>query len=120
MKFNGRCSLTKNIVANSLLFAKNGVYFVGDWLGLKPASMTYLQNGTATSAPPHCAIVFIYFLFFMFIHLIYLFTVFDSGRVSVDTSLKIDYPLNCSMWMYWTCAGKKMSQNEKILSIISK
>lgn len=46
MKFNGRCSVTKNIEANSLLLAKNGVHFVGDWLGLKPASMTYLQNGT--------------------------------------------------------------------------
>lgn len=53
MKFNGRCSLTKDIEANSLLYAKNGVFFVGDWLGLKPASMTYLQNGnTTTSASP--------------------------------------------------------------------
>lgn len=49
MKFNGRCSLTKNIEANSLLLAKNGVYFVGDWLGLKSASITYLQNGALTS-----------------------------------------------------------------------
>ncbi|XP_055303515.1 minichromosome maintenance domain-containing protein 2 [Sitodiplosis mosellana] len=90
LKFNGKCSHTKTIDSNSLLMARNGVCFIGDWLGLKPASLNYLQN------------------------------VMDSSRVTADSTSNIAYALKCAIWMYWSCSAKKMSQNQKDLTSISK
>lgn len=45
LKFNGKSTQTRSIEANSLLMARNGVCFIGDWLALKATSLNYLQNG---------------------------------------------------------------------------
>ncbi|XP_031627022.1 minichromosome maintenance domain-containing protein 2 [Contarinia nasturtii] len=90
LKFNGICTKTKTIEANSLLMARNGVCFIGDWFGLKASSLNYLQN------------------------------VVDSSRVTADRNSNIEYALNCAIWMYWSCSAKKMSQNQKDLTTISK
>lgn len=118
LKFNGRCSQMKTIEANSLLMARNGVCFIGDWLALKPASLKYLQSG----------ILLLSFLFWLLRFyeckhkrlLLLIFLVIDSGRVTADPKSNIEYALKCMVWMYWSCSAKKMRQNQTDLSIISK
>lgn len=45
LKFNGKNTKTNTIEANSLLMARNGICFIGDWMGLNVASLNYLRNG---------------------------------------------------------------------------
>lgn len=132
LKFNGKCSRTNTVAANSLLMARSGVCFIGDWLGLKPASLNYLQNGTfycshfasllvcfmndEIRAQRHCFIIVIYFCF----DFVFGILVMDSGRVTADHTSNIEYALKCAVWMYWSCSAKKMSQNQKDLNSISK
>lgn len=56
-KFNGKSAKTASIEANSLLLARHGVCYIGDWLGLKATSLDYLKNGILLHALNNCLLI---------------------------------------------------------------